>query len=184
MLVATDIAYGQQQHKKSSSHHHSKKTVKKPTHYYPPKPKPSVTSKLEKLTPEEAVLFNKIEEMDSILVSDSVVRYYRLENNKLVNFNNELYFARDSMGMMDGTYSDDEGKEVLATIDYHLSYTPLDSGNTIVTCINNINNGMVTDYTTIVCFNGKVLQTSRSCDNGRCRTILKDGSIVIYEKDE
>ncbi|WP_192821987.1 hypothetical protein [Rufibacter sp. LB8] len=132
------------------------------------------TIKVEALSEEEKKLFKNLIKMEeSIVLADSVKRYYRTEEGEPEHFLNQLI------------YSSEEGLIGEQYISYTLTYTPITYQDEDVTISYNFNAGTALHGSgTITSYSGKIVSTSSHCGTSACGTTLSIDGKQVYEKYE
>lgn len=133
----------------------------------------SLNSSVDKLTPLEQKYFKKFQYTGDFFISDSVVRYHRFENGKIVNFYNEFLYQRDVADLIGGVY-----------ISYSMSYTPIESEDSDPFINYSFRAGNATSgHGSIIKLGDKIIHTERGCGTS-CATVVRQNGKKIVEKVE
>lgn len=133
----------------------------------------SLTSTVDKLSPVESLYFEQFKNVEDFFISDSVVRYNRLENGKMVNFYNEVLYVRDAADLIGGIY-----------MFYSLNFSPIESvdSDPFVNYSFRAGNASAGNGS-IIKLGDKVILTQRGCETS-CSTIVKENGKTVYKKVE
>ncbi len=131
----------------------------------------SLNSNVDVLTPVEFNYFKKFKNVEDFFVSDTVVRYNRVENGKMVNFYNEFIYKRDVADLIAGIY-----------MFYSCTYTPIVSSESDPFINYSFRAGNASAGNgSIIKLGDKIILTQRGCGTS-CSTIVRANGKKVYEK--
>ena len=130
-----------------------------------------ITTRADALSPVERQYFRKFKNEEDFLISDSVLRFSRMENGACVNFMNEFIYKRDVADLIGGiymyysmTFSAIPDKNADPFVNYSFRAGNASAGNG-----------------TIVKLGDKIILTQTGCGTS-CNTYVKVNGKKVFDK--
>jgi hypothetical protein len=132
-----------------------------------------ISTKIEALSPVERKYFKRFKKEEDFYITDSVIRYSRIENGKSVNFLNEFIYKRDVADLIGGIY-----------MYYSMSFSPILTADSDPFVNYSFRAGNASAGNgSIVKMGDKIILTQTGCGTS-CTTFVKENGKKVYEKIE